>query len=405
MGWLSSAPPGRKLLNWELHLSQRSFSSVSLIGLEQDGWRFLVDDVPTTSAEVVRWGRWPGIVGQSAVWLADGSWLAGDLQVSPQGNVLLQHRWLEVPEIPAAAVRALVVTPVASLAEWLRLIRQIASRQVSRTSFGWRPESVVGHNRLVQPGRLRSPIAEDSGGWRATIHWLSANRCDHQSGLAGTPPGHRRCMRMGLEDGTLLNATAIVRRSDRLAVKVLPLPELLSLDSIDGFVTAIRYLGTDELPGVQYLSQLEPVSYRFMGDSELSFPLGVNQSVYGRPLVVGRRSRQGVVFNGLAIHSSARAAFAWDGSPAKLLAEVRLAETEADQARLGDAVCKVWLARGDELQLAEEFALVREPSGAGQHLVDLDITDARLVVLTVEKGARGQWGDEVYWLNARLSRY
>jgi hypothetical protein len=76
---------------------------------------------------------------------------------------------------------------------------------------------------------------------------------------------------------------------------------------------------------------------------------------------------------------------------------------------LGDVVCKVLLGRDRELTTAETFSIsnltARAATGPGEvRRVEVDITGAQLVVLVVEKARFGQWGDQVYWLDARFTR-
>jgi NPCBM/NEW2 domain len=158
-------------------------------------------------------------------------------------------------------------------------------------------------------------------------------------------------------------------------------------------------LSHSNITNVQQLDQLKPASYRHVSDNQLEYGLGIGRDVNGNPLQFGSRRQSGIAFRGVALHSSARAAYRWDGSPGKFLTEVQLAPTAG---RLGSVICKVVLARGGNLQTVSEFSL-RAGDGVTSHLVDIDIDGAQLVVLVVEKADQGQVGDHVLWLDARFS--
>jgi hypothetical protein len=397
-----------------LHREDRIVPNSHLRQLRGEQWIFATsDNERVETARPVRWGQWRGLVDQQAVWLMDGSWIAGRLQGRTADGLLIQNAWLDVMEIPITSIRAVLVSPAASITEWVEMQQQLDSIRGEDDVIWLRDRSRLAGvvdwpqmrgEDLDRANDLRTAISVQLPGGVAEISWSDVRLIAFSPTLLGKIPENRSTIRMGLEDGTLLNASSIENRGDHVAIRIPGLPELKSYDSSELLIRAIDFLGTNELSRATRTDQLEPISYRFLADSELEFPLGVNQSIDGLPMIVGHGQRTGILFHGLAMHSSSQVAYSWDQSPGRFLAEVRLASSAEEYRVLGDAVCKVLAAKQGKLLPLVEFSLGRQADQPDSVLVDVDITDAQMVVLMVEKGRLGQWGDQVYWLDARFSR-
>ena len=390
-----------------LHLADAIHPEARLSVLGDSKFTFLNSrDLEIQTSSVVRWGRWMGVVGQQAVWLSDGSWLAGQILSVDDEYVSLQNRWLDLKAIPIKTVRALIYSPVASLPEWIDLIDQLEDLKGESDTVWLRDGSrLAGVVELSPIGDPAAPaFTLEVGQEQLAIPWARVATLATSPTLIGPLTSDRLATTLGLEDGSRLNVSRLMPRPERVELELLPLGQVFSLDRAEVFASAIRLIERDEVSQVQRCDTLQPTSFRFIPDSELIFTLGVNRSVFDRPLLVGHRLEAGLVSRGLAMHSSSQVAFRWDKSPGKFLAEACMAGLPDNQASLGDTACKVLIAKERELATAVEFVLSRNEQAMTRQQVDVDITGAQLVVLVVEKARFGQWGDEVYWLDARFFR-
>jgi hypothetical protein len=173
--------------------------------------------------------------------------------------------------------------------------------------------------------------------------------------------------------------------------------KLESLDHPTEFATPVNYLAG--MPaGLRFFSQMEPASYRHLPDSKLNWELGRNRDLAGRHLT----TRGGIVANGLTMHSTSQVAYRWDGSPARLLAEVCFARplTQGRES-FAEVKCQVLVARSGQLQPLIDFRLSQSEQML-RKLVDLDVSGAQLIVLIAEAADFAQYGDHVQWLDVRL---
>lgn len=399
-----------------LHLSDAIYPVAKLDGFDGKAWQFKIDgtltnngqtsndkpEKPSTisSAQVARWGSWRGVVGRQVVWLSDGSWLTGDIQFGANNRLFVENKWLELPAISLRSVRAIVYSPVASLAEWSELQQQLLSLS-GENDIVWlrdrRQLSGVIDQASFAPDT--SKISMVVAGQQVSISLEDVATIAFSPTLLSNVP--LASFRIGLADGSLINWTTINSRGGKIEFATTSLTKVSSLDSGDQFVKGITLIDQLALLGVQRMDQLKPASYRQISDNSLEFELGVNQDVYGKPIRIGSGRSAGIAFRGLALHSSSQVAYRWDRKPARLLAEVRMADPKS---KVGHVLCKVLLARDGKLEPASEFTLQcdsGETLSAVQWL-EVDVTDAQLIVLVVEKGEAGQLGDHVVWLDARI---
>jgi NPCBM/NEW2 domain len=399
-------PPTSQSSGLNLHLADRIVPQSRLSGLEGGVWKFQADPKSKSqelgSQTIVRWGSWRGIVDRSAVWLSDGSWLVGEIGWSERGKLTLQNRWLEVPSIPLQRLRGVILTPTASLQEWTELQQAIQSvtgeDDVVWLSDRGRLTGVVDWTSLENSTQLRIK----SAGQEVTVPIEEVIAIASSPALFSSTP--TASLQIGLNEGSLLNVTEITSSEDNVEIALASDFKVQSLGSQTEFITAVNHLSYPQIANVQQLDQMKPASYRHVADNKLEFNLGVGRGVYGELLRIGQRGNAGIVVHGLALHSRAQVAYLWDKSPGKFLAEVMLAPSAGPT---GNALCQVLVARGGNLQTATEFRVSSNSNPKQQstsHLVDVDITDAQLVVLVVEKADHGQLGDHVQWLDARFFR-
>lgn len=382
-----------------LHLASRIVQDVRIVGLEDSNWKFTSAGEGSkefSSQQLVRWGSWRGAVDRPVVWLSDGSWITGEIDWSENQLLTVRNRWFQVPAIPIRSVRGIVLKPAASILEWVNLQHLLQGAQgeddVVWLSDQRRLSGVVDWSSLAGSDELKL----SSTGQEVTVRLEEVVAIVASPALFGEPT--TAAIQIGLSDGSLLNASDIKATDKQTKVTLQSTLALDSLDRTSDFVSAVTYLCASNIANVQQLDQLKPAKYSYVSDSQLEFNLGVGRDVYGNLMQIGSQRRAGLVFSGLALHSSAQATYRWNRSPGRFLAEVRLAESEN---RLGNVICKVLLVRGGKIETATEFPL--SARNAQPQVVDVDLLDAQLVVLVVEKAEQGQFGDHVLWLDARFA--
>ncbi len=410
-GWLLSclAAPG---VAQQLHRASSITPLAELQTITPTGWQFSKIDQPIARSQVVRWGSWPGILKQQAVWLNDGSWLVGEIELGGGSTLKIDSDWLDIPAIELSTVRGIVVNPPASFSRWVELQRQMMAADGGQDVV-WllNRQRVAGVIRWPSDASNAEQFTLDAQAQITSIDFSSVAAIVFSPTLAGPLPaaaGHT----LGLSDGTLLRLNSLdVAGEGAVSMQLMSNLRVDSLDPPAGFANAVRYIA-EAVPGVTYLSDLQPANYRNATETKLNWELGRDVDVQRRPLNLNH----GIVSKGLALHSSSQVAYRWDGSPARLLSQVVLAPPHPQSLEtLGSVVCQVLVARGGKLETVKEFKLSRSTVGSAAEqanqpvqsspigeLVDIDLTGAKLVVLIVEKGDYGQYGDQVFWLDARI---
>lgn len=388
-----------------LHTAGAIENHVQLETIDGRGWHFAgTTEDRVDQDQLVRWGSWPGILRAQGIWLRDGSWLCGEIGLSGD-QLTVESVWLQCPPIAQSNVRGLVLTPPASLSAWIELWRQMLAVE-GQQDVVWlggnrRISGIV--RRLESTGRQSSTrLTIDSNGRTVELDFDDIQAIVFSPALLGgvRPPAAR--LSVGLDDGALLLARETGTRDGRMTFLLESGIEVASLDAAREFSTGVTYVENHPSDTI-FLSDLEPASYRHLGDSKLEWELGIDKDLLSRPLMTAG----GTVHRGLATHSSSQVAYRWDGSAGRFLAEVVLAPPDPQaNPRLGSVDCQVLLARGGKLELVQSFTLVRtsgERSTEASANVDVDVGDAQLVVLVTDQADFGQYGDHVLWLSARFA--
>lgn len=405
-----------------LHLDDRIQPAAKLVGFQDDQWQFNPVAEQAEQADSagnarvwtrpLRWGQWRGIVGRQAVWMSDDSWLVGSIEFADAGYLRLEHRWLQIPSIPLKSIRGLIYTPSASIYDWLELKNEMQSVS-GENDVVW----LRGRNQLAGVIDLQS-LSPTSSRIKMRVDGETVDLpIEDLVALVFSPILNVRTTiqpkaRIGLEDGTLLCISQLRSFQDRFQCELPSVTVVSSLDTSRQFLNAVTYLQYSAPSSVQRLDGLDFAAYRHLSENSLQFDLGVNQDVFGQPLMLGKRRNFGIVHHGLAIHSTAQAAYRWDQSPAKFLAEVRLSvedgiQNEGQVPR--EVKCKILLARGGKLETAMEFNLVQHATAlqgldVEHQMVDVDVSGAQLIALVVESGRFGNYGGHTLWLDSRITR-
>ena len=410
LGQLPSAPPS-------LHTSQAIYREMRLISIdERDKWTFRgvsrsTDDARQRSAvtlsgdQVVRWGGWPGLIDQQAVLLGDGSILCGELRFLDSKQVVVANDWLEIPPLQIEDLRAIVLTPPASLNEWIELQSRIwgvtGEDDVLWFNDGQRIAGVVSWPNTLAQGQLED-LSIESGAGETQIDSEKVQAIVFSpslfSPIASLPQGRT----LGLADGTLLRLKSVDTDAPKLGLELRAAIRVTSIDRKTDFLSSIAYLASRPERTI-FLSDLTPASYRYVSDTKLQWELGVDRDLFERPLIL----RSQIVHRGLAMHSSSQAAYRWDGSPGHFLAEAVLARPAPQATELpGSVDGRVLVARNGQLDTVQRFTLRRGPPGRNEPtvVVKVNVKDVKLIVLIVEEGQFGQYGDQLLWLDARFGK-
>jgi hypothetical protein len=388
-----------------LHTVSGIESDARLVDYTDRGWKFaLSNDELAEHETLIRWGAQPAVVRDQALWLADGSWLAGDLTLDRR-QATLQSDWFDLLAVPLNAVRGAVIYPPATADAWWELRRQMQATTGGEDQLWLRDGSrVAGVLSLTTNDVGETAALLEKDGQRFELTFDQIQSIVFSPALLGplsaletiSDPSEQR---IGLRDGTWLRLAALQNEARRMTFELQNGLKLTSLDEPQDFLSAVRYL---EGQGVRAtsLSELEPARYKHVSDNSLQWQLGVRRDVYGRPLMLSN----GVVYDGLAMHSSSQVAYRWDASPARFQAEVVFAKPRrGGDPKLGSADCRVLMVRDGKLQNAAELQLRRAgPPESRTATIDVDISGAQLLVLLVESADLGSYGDHVLWLNARV---
>lgn len=348
----------------------------------------------TAGQEFVRWGRWKPPRSKQSVWLADGSWISGSLEVLQDG-ISISGDWFKSAVVPKSAVRACVLNPPAAIRSWVAVQSRLAEATGDEDQLwlmdGTRLSGIL--NNSQDPNQLVLAV----GSKTATFDVEEVSVIVFSPTLRGTvgkPIGNL----IGLRDGTLICASEIIpTKTGSVEITSQAGITFESFDSPTDFCEAIDYLSNDHASCLP-MGQLSVASYRHVAANTLTWQLGMDQDCLGRPL----RYRDGIVHRGLAMHSESQAAFRWDGRSAKFLAELCFAPVQQGGKRnVGHARCQVLVARNGKLETAFDQLAIR--SEVPEIPVEVDVTDAQLIVLTTRQAQFGQAGDHVQWLDARIT--
>lgn len=385
-----------------LHTSEEVIANAQLMHLnENDQWAFDVDgklkNVDNTA--IVRWGAWSGALQKPALWLTDGSWLAGRFEFTSPQEVTLHSDFFQSVKIPLRSVRGLVMIAPASIGAWNRLQAQLEATSGGRDTL-WLSgnRQIAGVLRIEQDEFAKAPrYVLENAGQTIPVDASEVQAIAFSPTLLGKIPVQSKQVVIGIEDGSRLNIRKLSQQADRVYIELADGLTLESLDSRTDLCRGITCI-TNRPALSAFLSEMEPASYKHLAQSQLSWPLGRNRDLLSQPLM----NSLGIIDRGLATHSSSQVAYRLDGSEKKFLAEVLLAKpADGADERLGSAACQIMVARSGKLQQVASFNLDRNE--LAPNAVDIDISGAQLLVLVTEQADFGQYGDHVLWLEARVT--
>ena len=205
---------------------------------------------------------------------------------------------------------------------------------------------------------------------------------------------------VGLDDGTLLLAQQLQLSDDRLTVRLPVGIELTSspLENAFQFLTYLRpQAGTDAAgatASVQYLSDLEPISFKGLGFLSTEWNYQDDRDVLGGTLKSDRYVSQ----KGLGMHATARIAYRVPTEATRFRAKVGI---DDGTNGLGSVIFRVYTSQtGNQWKPVYESPTVR--GGDFPRDVDVPLEDAKGIALVVEFADGADVLDHANWLDARF---
>ncbi len=245
-----------------LHTSDTILPQATLVELEQGGkWSFESQgkrqSVP--AADVVRWGTWQGIQQHSAVWLSDGSWLAGRIQFTSPDSLTLQSDWFEPTQISLRAVRGLILIAPASLNAWNAIQSEMEAASGGRDVLWMTGGRQIAGVLRVGAGESQAlpRLALENGGQESAIESEEVRAVVFSPTLMGEVPKQTKQRTIGLDDGTRLNIRSLREDGGRLQITLSDGLVLKSLDAKAEFCRGITNL-TSVPQTVQFAADLTP---------------------------------------------------------------------------------------------------------------------------------------------------
>jgi len=167
------------------------------------------------------------------------------------------------------------------------------------------------------------------------------------------------------------------------------------------FKEAVK-IPTDQLVSVDleqgkpaYLSDLKPTSYRYQSFDGEQFALAENRNVIGRPIRLHAGDAESTFDRGIGLHAECTVAYSLGGKYRRFEA---LAGLDARSGRLGDAVVGV-AVDGKDAELPRRGKLT---FAGGPIVIQIDVTGAKELTITVDRGNGGNVQDHVNLTEARL---
>ena len=345
--------------------------------------------------QLVRYGSWQYPSSTQAIWLSDGSWLAGEISYESNA-VVVTSDWFEPVRVPLNGIRGIVNNPPASIDSWVQRLRWFDGRT------GGNDHVVLLDGKQLE-GLLSWDTEKNQIAIQAAGRELAFN-LDEFDALAFSPALFARSPTtgahlLGLEDGTLLRLASekVDWSEDQLSFQTQSGILLKTLDKPSDFAAEATTYIVQQPKGSMRLDEQEIVSYRHLSSNRLKWQLGVKADALGRPLI----KQSSIVHHGVAMHSESLVSYRWGGDAGVFCAELRFAPVQNGGLRdLGNVVCQILVVRDGKLQTSFERELSRKESKGVA--VQADVSGAQLIVLTTKQGKSQHFGDHILWLDPRV---
>ncbi|MBX9789860.1 MAG: NPCBM/NEW2 domain-containing protein [Pirellulales bacterium] len=355
------------------------------------GWKlnFATDKgtVALNAADLAWWGAPVEPARGPLVMLADGGLLAATVESVGREKLTVESPTFGPLELKLAEVAAVALAPPGGAARrdrWLDELRGVTGDADEL----WldNGDRLKGTLKAVRPEAIE--LETEIG--PATIEIARVAGIVFNPALAARHRATALVALVGLADGSLLVVNELVLAP--AAKGKSSLATLKTASGITGHAAASELVYLQPLGGrVDYLSDLEPQSYRHIPYLSVAWPYQADRTASGNWLRAANRWWP----KGLGMHSAAR--LTYDLKPEHARFEAELAIDAAAGPR-GSVVCRVYVDN------KERFVSEVLRGGAAPVSVSVDVRGGKRVSLIVDFADRADELDYADWLAARLVR-
>jgi len=324
--------------------------------------------------------------GGPLVMLADGSLLVANLESVGREKLAVESPTLGPLELKLSDVAAVALSPPGSAARrdrWLDELRAVRGD----TDELWldNGDRLKGTLKAVRPEAIE--FETEVGPTTLEIARVAAIVFNPALATRQQPHGLRALV--GLADGSLLVADELLLAPTKNKHS---LAKVTTAGGLAGQFSAVELVYLQPLGGrVDYLSDLEPQSYRHIPFLSAAWPFHADRSASGRWLRTGDRWWP----KGVGMHSAAR--LTYDLKPEHERFEAELA-VDAEAGQRGSIICRVYVDN------KERFVSEVLRGGAQPQSISVDVRGGKRVSLIVDFADRADELDFADWLAARLVR-
>ncbi len=351
--------------------------------------------------QLIRYGHEPIADFASGLMMVDGSWVVGRIERVSKDQVAIAGRYFRT---------TLSLTNVRAIA--LQLPTQPLARASILKTFS---DADGGDDRLLSvsgdeiAGVLQFPptIADAPLAFGATWKLRRGERTDAIAastlrGIVLSPLLHpirpaESGFWFGLDDGTRLAIRSIQRTDGAIELELASGESLAFAGDWDQFSAAVQTIQPVR-GATRWLSSQPALAFKQKASlSELQWPLATDSGLRGEPLTIaGYRYR-----HGLSMHANAQAAYRIPPDATRFQATVGMATDDDQSTATGSVVFQVLTADATKAVRTQYTSPTLRPGDAPISL-DIQLGDAKLIVLMVRDAGDGSIGDHAVWANARF---
>lgn len=338
------------------------------------------------AADLAWWGAPREPAGGPLVILADGGLLVANLESVGREKLAVESPTLGPLELKLGDVAAVALSPPGSAPRrdrWLDELRAVRGD----TDELWldNGDRLKGTLKAVRPEAIE--FETEVGPTTLEIARIAAVVFNPALATRQEPSGLRALV--GLADGSLLVAGELLLTPTKNKVN---LAKITTVGGLMGQCSAVELVYVQPLGGrVDYLSDLEPQSYRHIPFLSAAWPFRADRSASGRWLRTADRWWP----KGVGMHSAAR--LTYDLTPEHQRFEAELA-VDAEALQRGSVVCRVYVDN------KERYVSEVLRGGAAPQSISVDVRGGKRVSLIVDFADRADELDFADWLAARLVR-
>ena len=345
------------------------------------------DELNQDAENMVRWGHPAAKARQASLQLIDGSYLFSSKVWTPKDRITYNGKSVKVYRTSGKLSLADKSIEKINFASPLKTNSKIDRNEDSAATITLKNgDQIVGSINKFDPKELQCTIFDQP----ATLAREEIAHIQFAISSTVSPQPPARCL-IGLADGSLLMALEANANTKRCRIR------LCCGETIEIYTKEIVYLQpTSE--SIAYLSDLNPIDYRHTPYLSLEWPYGIDQMPFGGELKVdGKFFRKGI-----SLHSASRLVYSLQSNNNRFQTAIALSDQAIAIESKTPRTAEVQILKivGNELKPLFESTL--DASTPQSLPVDVDITDARALVIVVDYGKGADVGDDVLFLDARL---